>query len=87
MKINFTGHSTTEREVELSQSELNQLFLTMKVEFLNHIEYATFGHSYQTYVEKHVTNLCDAHGVDVDYKKDRIAFFKAVLDNMKNPYQ
>ena len=86
MKINFEGHSPTEREVELSQSELNQLFLTMKAEFLNHIEYATFNHAYQTYVETHITNLCNAHDVDVNYTKDRLAFFKAILDKMENPF-
>ena len=47
MKINFTGHSVTEREAELTQEELALLFEVMKDEFLTHIEFATFdGRSY-----------------------------------------
>jgi hypothetical protein len=33
-----------------------------------------------------VTKLCDDHQVDVDYEKDRVAFFTAIVDKMENPY-
>jgi len=32
-------------------------------------------------------DYCKQHDVDVEYDKDRIAFFTAILDNLKNPYQ
>jgi hypothetical protein len=88
MKIQFKGHQATDREVELSQQELFQLFEMMKEEFITHITYARFSNTYQTTKdEKDIAQYCESHGVDVAYSKDRVAFFKAILDNLKNPYQ
>ncbi len=87
MNIKFKGHSPTEREVEISQKELFQLFEMMREEFENHITFARFGRSYPCKLEKSIVDFCDSHGVDVEYEKDRVAFFSAILDNMKNPYQ
>jgi hypothetical protein len=88
MKIQFKGHSTTDRELELSQQELFQLFEIMRKEFIEHITYSKFRNIYSpTATEKSIMDYCDNHGVDVEYDKDRIAFFTAILDNLKNPYQ
>jgi hypothetical protein len=40
-----------------------------------------------TDTEKSIMDYCKQHDVDVEYDKDRIAFFTAILDNLKNPYQ
>jgi hypothetical protein len=86
MKITFNGHSQTERQVELTQQELFQLFEVMKDEFITHVEFATFdGRSY-TEGDKGIKKLCQNHQVDVFYKKDRLAFFQAIMNNMVNPY-
>ena len=86
MKINFTGHSATEREVELTQQEMVLLFEVMKEEFLTHIEFGTYDcHSYSSQ-DKGIKKLCQNHQVDVFYKKDRLAFFRAIMNNMENPY-
>ena len=88
MKIQFKGHQTTDREVELSQQELFQLFEIMKREFKEHITYARFRDIYSaTHTERSIIHYCEQYGVDVEYDKDRIAFFTAILDNLKNPYQ
>ena len=87
MKINFTGHSPSQREVELSQQELSLLFEVMKLKFLDHIEYGKFNYSFPSEDQVSITKLCNDHQVDVDYGKDRVAFFQAILDNMKNPYE
>ena len=88
MKIQFKGHQETEREVELSQQELFQLFEIMRKEFVEHITYARFRDCYSpTATEKSIVDFCNSHNVDVEYDKDRIAFFKEILKNMKNPYQ
>jgi hypothetical protein len=89
MNIKFKGHQATEREVELSQQELFQLFEVMREEFKDHITYGSFRntHSYKTETEKSIIGYCEQHGVDVEYDKDRIAFFTAILNNLKNPYQ
>jgi len=88
MNIKFKGHSPTEREVELSQQELHTLFEIMRREFKEHITYSRFRESYSpTQTEKSIVDFCNSHSVDVEYDKDRIAFFGAILDNLKNPYQ
>jgi len=88
MKIQFKGHSQTDREVELSQQEFFNLFEIMRREFKEHITYARFRDIYSpSKTEKSIMDYCKQHGVDVEYDKDRIAFFTAILDNLNNPYQ
>jgi hypothetical protein len=88
MKINFTGHSTTNREVELTQEELALVFELMKQHFLNHTEFGTFQErSYSTPEQKAVMKFCAKHEVDAEYTRDRLAFFQAILGGMENPYQ
>jgi len=87
MKIAFNGHSPTERETELTQEELALIFEVMKKKFLDHIEYGKFDYSYSSHNQQIVVKLCDDHQVDVYYEKDRVAFFKAIVDKMENPYQ
>jgi L-rhamnose isomerase len=84
MKINFTGHSTTEREVEINQEEMSLVFELMKQHFLTHVEFGTFESAYYSTPEE---KLCQNHQVDVGYKKDRLAFFQAIMSNMENPYK
>ena len=88
MNIKFKGHQETDREVELSQQELFQLFEIMRKEFVEHITYARFRDCYSpTPTEKNIIDFCNSHSVDVEYDKDRIAFFSAILNDLKNPYQ
>jgi hypothetical protein len=88
MNIKFQAHQATEREVELSQQELFQLFEIMRREFKEHITYARFRDCYSpTQTEKNIVDFCNSHSIDVEYDKDRIAFFSSILDNLKNPYQ
>jgi len=90
MKIQFKGHQATEREVELSQQELHSLFEIMRSEFKEHIIYSRFRNCYsptQTdQTEKSIIDFCNSHSVDVEYDKDRVNFFTAILDNLRNPY-
>ena len=87
MKITFNGHSQTQREAELSQQELFQLFEMMKQEFKEHITYSRFRNCYSpTQTEKSIIDFCSSHSVDVEYDKDRISFFTAILSELKNPY-
>jgi hypothetical protein len=88
MNIKFQAHQATEREVELSQQELFQLFEIMRKEFVEHITYARFRNCYSpTQTEKSIIDFCNSHNVDCEYDRDRVAFFSAILDNLKNPYQ
>jgi hypothetical protein len=88
MKITFNGHSQTQREVELSQQELFQLFEAMKESLLDDVEYGKFdGYSFYGEKDKKIMKLCETHNVDVAYKKDRLAFFTEIVKNLPNPYQ
>jgi len=87
MKIQFKGHQATDREVELSQKELFQIFEMMREEFENHITYARFNHSYPSKLEKSIIDFCKSHLIDVEYDKDRVNFFTAILQELRNPYQ
>jgi hypothetical protein len=87
VKIKFNAHQQTEREAELSQQQLFQLFEMFREQFENHITYGRFNHSYPDTLEKTIVDFCKSHSVDVEYDKDRIAFFNAILSELKNPYQ
>ena len=89
MKINFTGHSINQRETELSQEELAEIFEALKYQFITHIEYTSAFErqtSYQTPENIRIRNLCENHGVDVAYAPDRLNFFTSIVDKMVNPY-
>lgn len=86
MKITFNGHQPAEREVELSQDEIKLIFDLMKRQFLDHIEYTSAFEresSYESYVNAKVRALCVNNSVDASYTPDRLAFFKAILEQME----
>ena len=87
MKINFNGHSSSQRETEISQKELSLVFELMKDYMITHIEYGRFDDSFPNSEQLAVTKLCEDHSVDVDYQKDRVAFFTAIIEQMENPYK
>ena len=84
MIIKFNGHSSTSREVEFTHDDQIRLFELMKEEFINHITYSRFNNIYHpTDLEKQIIQLCDDFDVDVTYEKDRVAFFTALIKEMK----
>ena len=87
MKINFNGHSSSQRETEISQKELSLVFEVMKDQLITHIAYGRFDDSFPNSEQLAVRKLCEDHSVDVDYGKDRVAFFTAIIEQMENPYK
>jgi len=84
MKITFKGHAPSDREVEFTHDDQMRLFEIMKEEFINHITYSRFSNVYHpTKIEKEIIQLCDDFDVDVAYEKDRVAFFTALIKEMK----
>lgn len=83
MKITFDGHQATDREVEFSKDDQVRLFEIMKQEFIEHITYARFGNTYPTPIERQLETFCNDYGVDIEYSKDRIAFFTSIISEMK----
>ena len=84
MKITFNGHSPTDRQVEFDKDNQVRLFEIMKREFIDYITYSRFSNlSYPTDVEKQLQTFCKDYGVDIGYSKDRVAFFTALIKEMK----
>ena len=84
MKIKFKAHQSIEREVEFTEGDKHRLFEIMKEEFINHITYSRFSNLYSpTRLEKQIVDMCNDFDVDVEYDKDRIAFFTALIKEMK----
>ena len=83
MKIQFKAHQLTDREAELSKEELKTIFEVMKQTLLDSVEFGTFDgyYHYSPHMEK-IIKLCKAHNVDVSHKKDRLAFFTEIVNNL-----
>ena len=86
MKINFKGHSPTNREVEITKEDLASLFTIMCDTFLTHIEYGNFKSPHPLKDERNIIDLCTKYGVDYRYTPDRLAFISSILDRLENPY-
>ena len=86
--ITFDGHMhVPQRQVTLTQDQLYSVFEVMKIELLSHVTYSNLSENDGLFpADKIICDVCKAHGVDWRYKRDRIAFFQAVLDSMENPY-
>ncbi|CAF34114.1 Hypothetical-Protein / belonging to T4-LIKE GC: 795 [Synechococcus phage S-PM2] len=84
MKINFKSHQITDREVDFTQDDQVRLFEIMKQEFINHITYSRFDSIiHLTKFEQQLYNFCKDYNVDIEYSKDRVAFFTALIKEMK----
>jgi hypothetical protein len=83
MKITFDGHQQAKREIDFTQDDQVRLFEIMKQEFIEHITYARFGSAYPTHTERQLENFCNGYGVDIEYSKDRVEFFTAIIEEMK----
>jgi len=83
MKIKFNGHSPTDREVEFDKDNQVRLFELMKYEFIQYITYSRFNGSYSTHLDRQLETFCNDYGVDIEYEKDRVAFFTALIKEMK----
>lgn len=86
MKVNFKGHSPTNREVELTNEDLANLFKIMCETFLTHIEYGNFKSSHPLGDERNIIELCAKYEVDYRYTPDRLAFISSILERLENPY-
>lgn len=86
--ITFDGHMhVPQRQVTLTQDQLYRVFEAMKHELRSHVAYANLSENDGLFpADKIICDVCKAHDVDWRYKRDRIAFFQAVLDSMENPY-
>ncbi len=87
MEITFDGHMHAQRQATITQNQLYRLFNAMKHDIMSHIEYSPLSEKDPLFPQDEaICDICKEHGVDFRYKKDRMAFFRAVFDSMENPY-
>ena len=87
MDITFDGHMPAQRQATITQDQLYRLFEAMKHDIMSHVEYSRLSENDHLFPQdKVICDICKEHGVDFRYKRDRIAFFKAILDSIENPY-
>jgi len=87
MDITFDGHMPAQRQATITQDQLYRLFEAMKHDIMSHVEYSRLSENDHVFPQdKVICDICKEHGVDFRHRKDLVAFFKAVIDSMENPY-
>lgn len=87
MNITFEGHMPAQRQATITQDQLYRLFEAMKHDMLSHVEFSRISENSSIFPQdKIICDICKEHGVDFRLRKDLVAFFKAIFDNMENPY-
>ena len=80
MKFSFTGHVKQDRKVDFDPADLDKIEEVMVVYFLQRMKYISLDPSFSV-EDRILTGLCEKYGVDAHYAPDRLAFFKAVLED------
>ena len=87
MNITFEGHMPAQRQATITQDQFYRLFEAMKHDMLSHVEFSRISENDHLFPQdKVICDICKEHGVNFRYRKDLVAFFKAIFDNMENPY-
>jgi hypothetical protein len=87
MEITFEGHMPAQRQATITQDQFYRLFEAMKHSMLSHVEFSRISENSDVFPEdKVICDICKEHGVNFRYRKDLVVFFKAIFDNMENPY-
>lgn len=87
MNITFKGHTPAQRQATITQDQFYRLFEAMKEDMLSHVEFSKISENDHLFPQdKIICDICKEHGVNFRYRKDLVAFFKAIFDNMENPY-
>jgi len=87
MNITFEGHMPAQRQATITQDQFYRLFEAMKEDILSHVEFSKISENDHLFPQdKTICDLCKEHRVNFRDRKDLVAFFKAVIDSMENPY-
>ena len=81
MKLTFKGHTKTDRTVEVDDDDYILLEELMVAYFLQRIQFTSLENAYSE-EDRSLVKLCEKYGVDPHYAPDRLAFFKAVTDQL-----
>jgi hypothetical protein len=81
MKLTFTGHAKTDRTVDFEGDDYLKVHEVMLAFFLQRMQYVSLENAYSD-EERTIVKLCEKYGVDPHYAPDRLAFFKAVTEEL-----
>ena len=81
MKLTFTGHAKTDRTVDFEGDDYLKVHEVMLAFFLQRMQYVSLENAYSD-EERAIVKLCEKYGVDPHYAPDRLAFFKAVTEEL-----
>ena len=79
MKLTFKGHAKTEREINFDPDDFEIVEKVMLTYFLERMKYLSLDSSYSK-EDITLVKLCEKYGVDPHYIPDRLANFKAMLE-------
>jgi hypothetical protein len=79
MRLKFKGHSKTEREINFDPIDFEIVEKVMLAYFLERMKFLSLDSSYSK-EDRTLVKLCEKYGVDPHYVPDRLAFFKAILE-------
>lgn len=87
MELQYTGYTKTQVKVEIDEKDLATLTDIVYSAFIDHITYGSYSpgdgvvrKAIPNSVTARVIRFCEAHGIDWEFPKERVAFFKAILD-------
>jgi hypothetical protein len=85
MEVQYTGHPETEVQVKITPGDLQELEEIIQRSFLEHIEFGVYDELSKNVLrdsnKARIIRFCERYNVDWKYTKDRMAFFKAVLES------
>jgi hypothetical protein len=87
MEVQYPGYKQTEIKVEIDDAAISALAEIVRESFYNHLEFGSYSAKdsslYQILPDSlsaRVVKFCETYGVDWLYPKERLAFFKAILE-------
>ena len=81
MKLTFKGHAKQDREIDFEGEDYLAVHDVMLAYFLQRMQFISLDNAYSD-EDRALVKLCEKYGVDPHYSPDRLAFFKAVTEEM-----
>jgi hypothetical protein len=79
MKLKFKGYTKTEREINFDPADFEAVEKVMQAYFLQRMEFLSLDSSYSK-EDQILAKLCEKYEVNAHYAPDRLAFFRAILE-------
>jgi hypothetical protein len=81
MELSFTGHIKRIREIDFEGEDYLKVHEVMLAYFLQRMQFISLDNAYSE-EDRTLVKLCEKYGVDPHYAPDRLAFFKAIVEEL-----